>query len=293
MREGPEGRTDGEIEVARPSTEVMVPSAGLIDRLKRGPLSPLVRRAKRTLRGDPSNASICFVHMPKCGGESMHDALRRPFALYHQPVHRLNIGHVARAAELAGRDMIDLCRDLLLFQLASQKKGYIGGHYAFSASAWTEFHGHWKFITVLRDPVKRWFSHYFYNRYKAHSELDRITEELEQFIETERAVIYGSMYVRHLSASGEVAEALANLDRFDLVGTLERLPDFAERFQRMFGTPLSVGRRNENPLGAERQREMITPELRARVEELCEPDMRVYEHAAGLAPSLVSSTTTL
>jgi hypothetical protein len=255
-----------------------------------GPLAPLVRRAKPALRGDPPNASICFVHMPKCGGESVHDALRPRFVAYYQPTYRLNIGHVARAADLAGRDMIDLCRDLLLFQLASQKKGYIGGHYAFSATAWREFHESWKFITVLRDPVKRWFSHYFYNRYKTHSELDRITEELEEFVETERAVIYGRMYVRHLSESGEVEEALANLDRFDLVGILERLPDFAEQFQRMFGTPLSLGHRNENPLGAERQREMITPAVRARVEELCEPDMRVYEGATGLAPASCRST---
>lgn len=244
-------------------------------------LSPWVARARRALDGRPPEANILFLHMPKCAGQSINAAIARHYA-GRRPVFRLPIRPAARAAELAGRETMDLCHDLLLFQLAQRRYGYISGHFPFSLTAWTEFRDDWKFVTVLRHPVQRWFSHYFYNRFKTHSELDRITDEIESFIETERAARYGRIYVRHLSESGDVNEALANLRKFDLVGQLERLPDFAERFQRMFGIPLSIGRRNENPLVADRQQAMITPEIQTRVEKLCALDTQVYDYALRL-----------
>lgn len=274
-------------------TEHIMPFTSVATRLVTTGLSPLIRRAKRTLNGDAPTANIFLLHIPKCGGQSMQQALRHRFMAHGQPAFKLNSLRVAQAAELAGRRPVDLCRDLLILQLVSQENGFIAGHYPFSLNAWTEFHERWKFITVLRDPVNRWFSNYFYSRSKPHSHLRPITEGLEEFIDTERAVAFGRTYVRYLSEKGDVDEALGNLDRFDLVGTLERLPEFLNRLERMSGTSFSVGHRNKSPLAAHQQQELITCRLRARVEELCEPDMRVYEHASRIGSALTSPRMTL
>lgn len=246
-----------------------------------------VRRRLASMLRPTIKANIFFLHIPKCGGTSIGRAIGE-----HFPAHRsfsLPPETSARAAALARRDTLDFRRDLLLFAFAELRGGYIRGHFPFSLTAWTEFHEQWQFITILRHPVRRWLSSYFFSRFRSHNRRSTmITEDLEDFLETPRAASMGCAYVRTLSEGAvatatayqaQIDEAIANLEKFDLVGTLEHLPDFTAQLQQTFRVRPAIGRRNESPLTRSRQRELVTPEIMSRAERLCEPDMQVYQHA--------------
>ncbi len=259
----------------------------------------LVHDLKRVLRRlDPLGqrrlrASIVYVHLPKCGGSSVRDALMRH---YPSPKSVFLVPAVAsvRAARLAGRDVLNFRRDVLLFALERLREGFIAGHFAFSRTAWDEFHPKWRFITVLRDPVRRWFSHYFYNRF-TEGHHDPIREELVDFVKTERAANLGRLFVRFLSGECEIGAApmpsrieaaINNLEKFDLVGVLEDLPQFCRAFRQTFGRRLAIDKLNGSPLAAACQHHLITADIRAQVEELCGPDLQVYQHALRMTRGL-------
>lgn len=150
-----------------------------------------------------------------------------------------------------------------------------------------EFGGEWHFITVLRHPVSKWFSQYFFNRNKI-SDHFKIEADLESCVESEEGIALGSDYVRKLTqgfhgteaASKEaVTQAIENLKKFALVGVLERLDVFARDFRRLFGAKLFLEKKNRNPVSRKKQRQETTEEIRKRVEEICQPDMEVYQWA--------------
>jgi len=141
----------------------------------------------------------------------------------------------------------------------------------------------WAYVTILRHPVDRWFSNYFYSKYGTQSH-GKIDDDLSQFVKTDKAALFGRTYPRYLVEGMEsmddatiVSESIDTLSKFTLVGCLERLDLFASRFEQLFGASLSFGQKNANPLAKAEQQAMITPQIRDRVEELCRPDMEIYE----------------
>ena len=152
------------------------------------------------------------------------------------------------------------------------------------------FAGEWLFMTVLRDPVERWFSCYFYTRFK-QSEHFRVSEELDTFVHSEMARAYGSTYVRHLacvrydqdaSTSHHIAHACNVLERFTLLGDVGELPAFFDRFGEIVGVRLRMDTANSSPASLQKQRAILDDALPRKVEELCAPDMAVYHHATRL-----------
>ncbi len=135
-------------------------------------------------------------------------------------------------------------------------------------------------MTVLRDPEARWFSNYFYNRYKTTSTHFRINESLEAFLDTDRARQGGNLYARFLSfgtnTKNPVAHALRHLSHFHIVGVLEHLPLLLADCQQTLGVRLKPSVRNTSPRSKEDQSAEITPAIRARVQELCQPDIEIY-----------------
>lgn len=75
-----------------------------------------------------------------------------------------------------------------------------------------------------------------------------------------------------------VDEAIANLGRFSVVGVLEELERFGDRYAARFGVRPSFGQLNT---GEVRRRAPIPDGIRRRVVELCEPSRRLYEAARG------------
>ncbi|MEM8598296.1 MAG: hypothetical protein AAGF99_00105 [Bacteroidota bacterium] len=249
----------------------------------------LLQRAYRRVRPQPAppapEEKIFFLHVPKCGGSSVDTALQQAYRAARAPIAHLDAKASVRAAEAMGDDVETYRERLLVYYMAGQFTRYISGHFNHSPAAWDAFGDAWQYVSILREPVARWISNYFYNKYKAKDHY-RIEAPLEEFIETDRAVAYGRSYVMNLAGGIPLAEAatdaaveqaIANVERFAVVGVLEDLDTFAADCRARFGLPVEIAHRNKNPRGAGQQREELSPEVMARVEALCAPNRRVYD----------------
>ncbi|MFO8182818.1 MAG: sulfotransferase family 2 domain-containing protein [Candidatus Aegiribacteria sp.] len=222
------------------------------------------RNARQLLSGGYANPGtrIAFVHVPKCGGSSLTVALKTAIGFHVQIPGRSSaaLAHEAasRTAEILDRDYNRLCADLLLYYLADRRLRFIAGHWPVRDAAFEEFSEEWDFVLLLRHPVRRWLSNYFFNRYKT-SDHYRIDRELNEFLNTSRARWYGCAYAAYLApddfaygddpAEAPLDKALASLQRFRIVGTLEHLDSMAESFRRIYGARLNTPHANLNPRG--------------------------------------------
>lgn len=73
-----------------------------------------------------------------------------------------------------------------------------------------------------------------------------------------------------------IRQANANLKNFSLVGVLEDMDDFERTYKRIFDTKLIIKKKNPSPLSKAKQQVEITDDIKSKVEELCQPNMRIY-----------------
>jgi hypothetical protein len=269
---------------------------GRIDRLKA--LQPRVLDRLTPQR-------VVFHHVPKCGGTSVGRALRKRYLLSQATVtpeasfraFEAFTGRSDREAMLV--DVLDLREQMLLYLLYEDVR-CVSLHVRFSAAAHARFADRYKFVTILREPVARFISHFFWSHGKPQA-FGRIEEPFAEFLETERARRLGATYVEFYSglprqaditAPDAVAAAIANLGRFDVVGRLDDLAGFEAGLQRALGLRLRIGHENRMRQPRERADAVVTPELRARVAALCAPDIAVWEAVTGADTRATTRATT-
>lgn len=216
---------------------------------------------------------IAYIHLPKCGGTSVNTALLQLYRHWRmvspQAVVQFGEFEARNASAFTGVDDADFRRALFAYCITNPKSRLLTGHFRFCAEAYESVSDKWCLITVLRHPVERWLSHYYFNL-NSGTEYN-IDLPIEAFLKTDRARALGAIYVDHFSEGrGDPDTAIDALKQFDIVGCLENLGRFKTDFKNRFGKDISVESLN---VGTKKN---VTPTIRAAVEDCCRPDMQVY-----------------
>lgn len=185
-------------------------------------------------------------------------------------------------------DVLDLREQMMLY-LMHEGVHCVSLHVRFSEVAYNQFKDQYKFITVLREPVSRFVSHYLwsYGKPDAHA---RICEDFEEFLNTPRARRLGATYVEYfcglpkdedITSPVAIESAISNLKRMDVVGRLDDLRVFEGQLKEELGVRIRIGHENKMRQPSSKKNEIMTPELLERVRELCAPDIAVWEAIHG------------
>ena len=200
--------------------------------------------------------------------------------------HYLKAAPSRKAAEDMGLSLLDYRNHILSYHMNDKTMMYVGGHFGFNRRLYERHSDRWKYVTILRNPVKKWFSQYFYNRYKEDDHFS-IDGGVEAFAHSETGRHLGSDFVHKLTdgipardcnSDTAIERALENIDNFDLVGVIEEIDAFTARFEQIFGFKLNIPHVNKSPVEKQKRKEMVTDEVLARVKAYCEPDLQVYNY---------------
>ncbi|WP_424930563.1 sulfotransferase family 2 domain-containing protein [Amaricoccus tamworthensis] len=232
---------------------------------------------------------VVYHHVPKCGGTSVGRALRKRFILNQATV--VPESSFRAFESFSGRhdrqqmliDVLDLREQMMLYHMY-ENVHCVSLHVRFSEVAYTQFRDQYKFITILREPISRFISHYLwsYGKTDAHA---RIEEEFEDFLNTPRARRLGATYVEYfcglpkecdITAQAAIKKAISNLKRMDVVGQLDNLELFERQLKQSLGVRIRIGHENKMRQPSSKKEEIMTPELVDRVRELCAPDLAVW-----------------
>jgi hypothetical protein len=238
---------------------------------------------------------ICYIHVAKCGGTSIRHAIKKQYGspVLNRLLRRkrnfinLNAGAALKGSQLFNEDLWAYREKLLIYFLSIKSYAFISGHFPFSDLAMDHFQGEWNFITILRHPVDRWFSHYFFNRHKTHEHF-KTDLSLEAYIDSDDGKSLGSFYhklfygraydAKNVSPEESYAKVTGNIDKLACIGLTEHLDIFCRDFDKYFGRKLNIGTKNKNPLPKKDRSRLITDAIREQVENICEPDLKIYKY---------------
>ncbi len=236
---------------------------------------------------------VVFHHVPKCGGTSVGRALRKKYILSQATVKpEQSYRAFAAFTQRSDRDqlmidVLDLREQMLLYLLYDDVR-CVSAHVRFSPIAHNAFKETYKFVTVLRDPVDRFISNYFWIAGRPH-EHPFVEGSFEDFLQTPSAQRMGANYVEYYCGLDKDADirsqiaiesAIENLNKFNVVGQLDRLSEFKNDIQDVLGVRLKIGHENKMKQSKSVKKNTVTPELRQRVSELCKPDIQVWQSVA-------------
>ena len=250
-------------------------------------------RAARTLPGGGLKHRCVFMHVPKCGGTSVSEALYATVPLHHK-IGILDSPAIRRAMAIQtlGQDdttsfhdegprapeIADFREKLVLMHMAHDCR-LVHGHFLFSEAAWQQFGHAYRYVSILRDPMERTVSNYRMDRRTGVFDGD-----FDAFLDSPEGRRKARHMLRFFGGQSEIADAdtetlmqtaRRNIDRFTLIGFLDDLPGFARDFADIFGARPAIAHYNRaSDKGLD-----LTPAQRTRLESLCAPDLALYRHA--------------
>ncbi len=234
-----------------------------------------------------------FLHLPKCGGTSLSEALYASVPM-HKHIGVIDAVSSRRAASLIEHDKdclhqthedmkgaaatFDLREKMMIAYMCADKR-LIHGHVLWSDKAWKYFRDEYKVVTVMRDPVKRAISNFRMNVAN-----EQIENDIDAWLDDVQGLNHASVNLRYLSGEANITKknkaaclkrAHKNLDKIALIGFLSEMDVFLDRFKEQFGARPKVHRYNS----AKGEELNFTKSQMQRLEELCAPDIELYEAA--------------
>ena len=145
------------------------------------------------------------MHPPKCGGTSISRSIKQAYGIYEnlygKNLKKLEGRCSTDAAAAMGKDIFDLRKNILMYYMFQENIKYITGHFTYIEDLPKDIKNRWHYVTILREPVNRWFSHYFFNYTiqsgDKSSSHDKLNKRLEKFLneESDRAKEMGLSYI--------------------------------------------------------------------------------------------------
>ena len=249
-------------------------------------------RLRRTVVG-PGLAHPClFMHLPKCGGTSLAEALYAAVPI-HRRIGVIDAPSTRRAAAIVnfGRDDPLLCHEdlangAMTFALREQimlahmcwGTTLIHGHVLYTDAFRRHFADRYRVVTIMRDPIERSISNF-----RMNARVRGMPADVDAWLASPVGVMHATVNLRYLSGRHDAGEdpaanlALARdtVDRLALVGFLDNIPKLQRDFADLFGPGLVLRHHNE----AKGREVALSAEQRRRLERLCAPDIELYERA--------------
>lgn len=238
---------------------------------------------------------VVFHHVPKCAGTSVSRALRTRYFLSEESIAAPGTAAVMEQqygkldfSNIDDFNRIRRFRVELLHYMMWKDVYFIGGHVPFNAPAYDQFQGY-RLITVLRDPVERYISEYFYNYQRNHQ--SRIDLNFEDYLHSplgQRNALKFCEYFcgdTRLSIDNPealVAQAKSNLEKFDVIGFTNNMERFEADIRKTLGIRVSFGVQNKRTAPDTKLEEIVTPPLREKLTEMCRHDQEIYDFALKL-----------
>ncbi len=230
----------------------------------------------------PVNASqpLIFLHLPKTAGVTLNTIIERHFP--SDAVYRINIGNETFGA---------------FFKLTEHERGNIGyltGHAPFGLHRWLPRPA--TYITLLRDPVERVLSEYFFIRlypeHPLHHQFHSENVSLDDYVEAHEFNLMTRWLCGFFDGDKtwagvhdmppEAYEAASQTARhnltthFSLVGLTEHFDQFMLLIRRLFGWQ-DIFYVKQNVTASRPSIAELPPQTIARIQELNKFDIELYE----------------
>ena len=226
----------------------------------------------------PKPQRLLFDHMYKCGGMSL--------------IAYLQMHYPARKAFLTGTPNLDASVERFRALPTARRNSYqlICGH---SANALIDYcHPSTTIVTLLRDPVDRIVSHYFYVKENPTHHLYQVIHErnlsLKNYATSEISAELSNWYTIHFSGMEppeveqnpeEAYEKALNclLSRYHLIGFLDRITDFTAALRRKVRLRYPFGDTRRNVTRRRLPLDQVTQSARQSIYEANRLDVALYD----------------
>lgn len=261
-------------------------------------ISSIIKEIKqKIILSDTNTNKLIFVHVPKCGGRSLEDAIKKGINIQdvNKEYVRIDSKRSAKMSSILYKtdytngdindyDILNFSQEYLVYSLSNNNIKFISGHCPFNNITFEAFKHQYKYVTVLRDPVKKWFSNFNFRKYR-ESDHWKIDEDIHEYLKTDRGRYHGYDYAKYYGGirkdnnyhSREVIEnAKNNLHLFSAVGILENMIDLKGKFKNTFNINLNIQSKNVTQKSNEYKHDQ---QIIKQIEEICSTDMEIYNYA--------------
>lgn len=253
-------------------------------------IKTLARKAYLTSLDQNLKSPVFFLHVPKCGGTSVKNAIfdRLGILNYLRGQYFQLSAHASReAADVLGAKMRTLRESVLAYEITHNHPVFATGHFVYSKSIHEYISEKYTVVTVIRNPVSKFVSQYLYNKNKSSQDHFGTDMHIDEYLDSERARGTGRLMTSYFAGnealnnattvSELVERAIQNIRRFDVVGVLGDLKRFERDFARATGTNIQIAHHRKNPADQSERESILTENRLERIRELCAPDTRLFE----------------